>query len=119
MGKISALIILFMYSCLCTAYSQNAGCPDPAANNYDSSITINDGSCSYNNVALPSLRKYNLNTMLNESSGLLWWNNQVWSHNDSGGEPSIYAMDISSNTIQRIVNVINATNVDWEDIAQD
>jgi len=50
--------------------AQLKGCPDPAANNYNSLATVNDGSCTYNSVTLNPKLKYNLNTVINESSGL-------------------------------------------------
>ena len=115
------IIILFiavgLYSLNTNA--QTAGCPDPAATNYDSTVTINNGSCTYNNLTLTPKLKYNLSTTLNETSGLIWWNNRIWTHNDSGNDAAFYAMKASSNAITATVTVTNATNVDWEDIAQD
>ena len=40
----------------------------------------------------------------------------LWSHNDSGEEPVIYAFDVSGKAFGSYV-VSNAENVDWEDIA--
>lgn len=99
--------------------AQIAGCPDPAANNYNSSATVNDGSCTYNDVTLTPKLKFNLDAVLSESSGLLNWKSLIWSHNDSGNGPDIFGMNATSGAIQRRVYVSNATNVDWEDIAQD
>jgi hypothetical protein len=111
-------LIYFAFSFIISK-AQLHGCPDPAANNYDSLVTINDGSCTYNNATLNPKLKYNLNTVLNESSGLIWWKKLFWTHDDSGGQPEIYAMNASTNAIQRTVVLKNATNVDWEDVAQD
>src|SRR5436190_18879143 len=93
--------------------AQVAGCPDPAANNYNSLATVNDGSCTYNDVTLTPTFKFNLNTVLNESSGLLNWKNLIWSHNDSGNGPDIYGMNSTTGVIQRTIFISNATNVDW------
>ncbi len=60
-----------------------------------------------------------LSYTIHESSGLLWWNNQLWTHNDSGGAPALYAIDTSTGKVQKKVVIANATNVDWEDLAQD
>src|SRR4051812_6505196 len=117
MKKILSLI--FFALSFITSKAQLQGCPDPAANNYDSLVTINDGSCTYNSATLNPSLKYNLNTILNESSGLIWWKKLFWTHDDSGGKPEIYAMNVSTNAIQRTVVIKNAANVDWEDIAQD
>src|SRR5690349_7001177 len=114
----SYMLLLFLLTYYISPAQVN-GCPDPAANNYNSAATLNDGSCAYNDVPIKPVLKTNLNTKLNESSGLIWWNNQVWTHNDSGGEPAIYAIDTATGNIIKKVTIANATNVDWEDIAQD
>ena len=113
------LHLLFFVSFVIKINAQVAGCPDPAANNYNALVTINDGSCTYNDITLTPTLKFNLNTVLNESSGLLNWKNLIWSHNDSGNGPDIYGMNSTTGAIQRTVFISNATNVDWEDIAQD
>ncbi len=56
---------------------------------------------------------------INESSGLAcsWWNSGVlWTHNDSGDDAWLYAIDYTGRTLARF-KVLNAVNVDWEDIA--
>ena len=60
-----------------------------------------------------------LSNKVRETSGLIWWNNQVWTHNDSGGDPALFAIDTATGKVLRKVTVTNATNVDWEDITQD
>lgn len=40
----------------------------------------------------------------------------VWTHNDSGGEAELYAVDIQGQLVGR-VSVAGADNVDWEDLA--
>ncbi len=40
----------------------------------------------------------------------------LWTHNDSGGLPRIFAMNLSGNHLG-IFNLLNAENYDWEDIA--
>jgi hypothetical protein len=118
MKKILFSIFLFTFF-FSTLKAQIPGCPDPAANNYNSSATVNDGSCTYSDATINPKLKYNLNTLLNESSGLIWWNKLIWSHNDSGNDPVIYAMNTTTSDMQKTVTLSNATNVDWEDIAQD
>lgn len=63
--------------------------------------------------------KFPLPEVLNESSGAIFFNNKLISHNDSGNENKLYELDTVSGTISRTVTITNATNVDWEDIAQD
>lgn len=56
---------------------------------------------------------------LQESSGLAIESEQVfWSHNDSGGASALTAFD-SSGVALRILNLNNAANIDWEELAQD
>ncbi|HEY2727373.1 MAG TPA: hypothetical protein VGI61_09390, partial [Parafilimonas sp.] len=90
-----------------------------AANNYNDSATVNDGSCTYVQASITPKLKYNLNDTINETSGLLWWNKLIWTHNDSGGQPQLYGLDSSTGNIVRTVTITNAGNIDWEDIAQD
>jgi hypothetical protein len=116
--RITSLLLIF----LCNhskIYAQVYGCPDPAANNYNNVVTVNDGSCTYNNVSINATLNCNLNTAVNETSGLLWWNKQVFTHNDSGGQPDLYIINKSTGDTLKTIAITNATNVDWEDITQD
>lgn len=54
-----------------------------------------------------------------ESSGLIYYNNKLITHNDSGNSPRMYEIDTLSSQIIRTITIDNATNIDWEDIAQD
>ncbi|MGC8865381.1 MAG: hypothetical protein ACP5O2_06630 [Bacteroidales bacterium] len=54
-----------------------------------------------------------------ETSGLIWFNDLFWTHNDSGGQPEIYGLDPHTGKLKVTVVITNAKNVDWEDIAQD
>lgn len=56
---------------------------------------------------------------LDESSGLLFYNNKIITHTDSGGKAELYEIDATMGKVTRTVNITNAENVDWEDIAQD
>ena len=54
-----------------------------------------------------------------ESSGLIWIENRLITHNDSGDGPHLYELDTLSGDVTRTVTVINASAVDWEDITAD
>lgn len=54
-----------------------------------------------------------------ESSGLIFYNNRLITHNDSGNLPRLYEMDTLSSQVIRTIRIDNATNIDWEDITQD
>ena len=56
---------------------------------------------------------------LDETSGLLFYNNKIITHTDSGGKAELYAINPKSGAITKTVRITNATNVDWEDITQD
>src|SRR5690606_14700262 len=56
---------------------------------------------------------------LDETSGLLFYNNTFITHTDSGGKAELYEVNPTTGAITRTVEITNATNGDWEDIAQD
>ena len=56
---------------------------------------------------------------INETSGLIYFNGRLVTHNDSGNNPELYEIDQTSGAIVRTVTIANASNNDWEDIAQD
>jgi hypothetical protein len=60
-----------------------------------------------------------LDPVLSESSGLLWLNDKVITHNDSGNEPALYELDTLSGMVTRKITVGNASNNDWEDLTAD
>lgn len=63
--------------------------------------------------------KFALPSILSESSGVIYFNNKLITHNDSGGENALYEVDVVSGLVTRTITISNATNVDWEDITQD
>jgi hypothetical protein len=58
-----------------------------------------------------------LGDTLHQTSGLIYWNDAFWSHNDAEGD-EIFSLD-STGRLKRIVNVYRATYGNWEDMAQD
>jgi hypothetical protein len=56
---------------------------------------------------------------LNETSGLINLDGEIWTHTDNGGETELYQINLMNGNIIRTVEVHNANNVDWEDIACD
>ncbi len=98
--------------------AQTSGCTDPLANNFNSSATQNDGSCTYNQALVTPISSFNLAGNLTETSGLISWNNQIWTHNDSD-DLNIYALDTSNGNILQTYSLQGVTNTDWEEISQD
>ena len=56
---------------------------------------------------------------LKETSGLVFWRNSLWTHNDSGGDPVIFRVDTATGNILQKITLKGATNRDWEDITHD
>lgn len=95
------------------------GCTDPLANNYDNQAMINDGSCEYptTNYSLQEIAV--LPNQVLETSGLAFFDNQLWTHNDAGNEDKIYQIDTTDGSILNTVIIANSNNKDWEDLAED
>lgn len=60
----------------------------------------------------------NLDKQIFETSGLVYFNGSLWTHNDSGNENAIYKLDTKGNILKKVL-IANAVNADWEDITQD
>ncbi|MDC1492725.1 T9SS C-terminal target domain-containing protein [Flavobacteriaceae bacterium] len=85
-------------------------CTEPQRNS-----PITEDLNSFNELALVTL----LDNLVDESSGLVFLNNNLITFNDSGGNNSLYEIDIANGNVIRTVNITNATNYDWEDITID
>jgi hypothetical protein len=61
-----------------------------------------------------------LHDKLNETSGLAFANqHNVYVHNDSGKKPELYEISLATGEIVREVEIENARNKDWEELAAD
>jgi hypothetical protein len=100
------------------AKAQKSGCTDRLAINYDQSATINDGSCRYNPANIAPLAGLNLDGVLSETSGMIFWENQFWTHNDNN-DTNIYALDTLYGKIVKRWPLRHIRNTDWEEISQD
>jgi hypothetical protein len=63
--------------------------------------------------------KFELPTIVKETSGLLFLNGKIITHNDSGDAANLYEIDSLTGNLLRTININNATNIDWEDISED
>ncbi len=112
-------MIGFIGLLLISYYSQaQYGCTDPLATNYNPSATINDGSCVYPPTTANAQYITDLPTV-SETSGLAWHQNQLWTHDDSGGPASIFLLDTATGKVLKTVVIDNYPNIDWEDITTD
>tara|TARA_R110002096_G_scaffold279167_6_gene473417 strand:+ start:1323 stop:2450 length:1128 start_codon:yes stop_codon:yes gene_type:complete len=66
-----------------------------------------------------AVEKFALPANLSESSGAIFFNNKLITHNDSRGENKLFELDTITEQVTRTVAISNATNIDWEDITQD
>lgn len=71
------------------------------------------------NSSIKVINVTSLDKVIGETSGIINFNGRVITHNDSGGKPNLYEIDITNGEIKRTVVIKNAQNVDWEDICQD
>jgi hypothetical protein len=106
--------VLFINS----AKAQIYGCTDPLASNYNSISTRNDGSCIYNPASITPTVSFNLVNNLSETSGLIKWDNKLWTHNDNE-DVNIYALDTINGNVIRSLPLSSTVNKDWEEISQD
>lgn len=111
---------VLLYSLLLIINNTNAqpGCTDVKATNYNASATTNDGSCRYNGANISPIATKNLDNALIETSGLIFWNNTLWSHNDDA-DTKLYSIDTSNASIIQSYTLTNTVNKDWEEISQD
>ena len=110
-------IILFFLLITTSNYSQISGCMDSSAKNFNPNATNKDGSCIYACVKIKPEISLKLNDTLRETSGLIAFDNLLWTHNDDH-DTNIYGMD-SNGKIQKKIKLDNLKNTDWEEISQD
>ena len=100
------------------AIAQISGCTDKLALNYNSSATLNDGSCIYNPANIKPLGSLTMEETISETSGLILWNNYLWTHNDNR-DTNIYMLDTLYGRIVQAYPLTGIENKDWEEISQD
>lgn len=111
-------LAVYFFILIKNCLAQLPGCTDPMAINYNPAATINDGSCNYSeNVVYPDAT-FDISDLVPETSGLILWNNNIWTHNDNF-DINLYAIDPSEGTILRNIPLSGTTNKDWEEISQD
>ncbi len=73
------------------------------------------------NTLVPSniTKLFELPSMIGESSSLINMDNQLWTHNDRGGEAKLYQIDKKNGSVLKTVTINNATNYDWEELTFD
>jgi hypothetical protein len=115
MKKILLLLILFASN---YAIKAQTGCTDPNASNYNVNAIVNNGSCIYNDVSATVNTSIILNQNVLETSGLIDWNNFLYTHNDNT-DTAIYKLNKISGAIVQSLPLNTVQNIDWEEISQD
>ncbi len=116
--KSLCLLITFFAIATQQVSGQVSGCTDPLSRNYNPNATVNDGSCSYVSASLSAVNSVNLPVAVKETSGLLLWNNALYTHNDNT-DTTLYSINVLTGSVGGVLPVIGTTNADWEDIDQD
>jgi hypothetical protein len=120
---LSHRFILIGVCVLLNSYAQQSlaqifGCTDAVANNYSATATQNDGSCTYANATISPLTSVSLGSALVETSGLIFWNSSLWTHNDNS-DLNVYSIDTLTGAILQSTSITGTLNTDWEEISQD
>ena len=105
---------LFQFSC----QVRTSGCTDPRAENYDPSATENNGSCTYEPTMIIPESSTPLDPVLFETSGLIVWEDLVWTHNDDT-DTKLYGLDPVTGKVVKEYSLNGVDNNDWEELAQD
>lgn len=108
-------IVFFFFSCI--IHAQISDCTDSQAKNYNSLANINNGNCEYQNFKTRPQYAIKLSDSLKETSGLIAFDNLLWTHNDDH-DKTIYGLD-SLGKIQKKIILDKTINHDWEEISQD
>ena len=100
-----------------TSVGQIQGCTDVEAKNYNPNAIINDGSCIYARTKLKPISSIQINDTIKETSGLIYWENKLWTMNDDK-DTHLYSIDTTGINLQKH-HLAKVKNKDWEAISQD
>lgn len=114
--KLFFLVLLLMVAELCIA--QTCGCTDPMAINYDSNATVNDGNCEYEATTIDTNVVGTLDSQIEGTSTLFYWNNGYWTYNDHN-DNCLYRIDSNNASIMETLCINGLSNYDTEEISQD
>jgi hypothetical protein len=101
-----------------SGYAQISGCTDSQATNYNPKATANNGSCIYEDTIVAPTSSINLPEKLQETSGLLFWDNKLITHNDSN-DTNLYTINPETGEITQEFDLRGTKNTDWEETTQD
>ena len=110
----SSLLFVMAEGCL----AQVCGCTDPLATNYNAKATVNDGGCVYAPTIINATELGMLDSLLEGSSSLIYWNDGYWTFNDHK-DNFLYRIDSSNAAVLETLCVKKIKNFDMEEISQD
>ncbi len=116
--KVLPFLSLFAITISNSVSAQVSGCTDPLSTNYNPLAEINDGSCTYASQSIAPVSSILLSDTLQETSGLIQWSNQIWTHNDNT-DTNLYAINEGNGTVRTIMALPEVENMDWEEVSQD
>ncbi|TFH22549.1 MAG: T9SS C-terminal target domain-containing protein [Bacteroidia bacterium] len=108
------VLLIFLEGC----NSSGRGCKDPLANNLEVEAAENDGGYTYDEVWIRPRKSLALSESLKGTSGLLFWEGSLWTHNDNA-DTRLYELDTSSGAIREDYLLEGVENTNWEDMDQD
>ena len=123
-GIVAAFAAKLFFSCCLSMLlmghitAQHLGCTDSLAINYDSLATQNNGSCMYSPELVSVLSSWDLPESMIETSGLIIWDERIWTHNDDT-DINLYAFDTTDVQNYQAYPLTGTVNIDWEEISQD
>jgi hypothetical protein len=115
--KFQLHIISFCWIIFQNTTSAQSGCIDVLAKNFNAKATENDGSCCYKKLKIKEFNSFVLSDTLNETSGLVEWENHLYTHNDDT-DLHIYQLNKNGFIVKKI-KLEGIKNKDWEEISQD
>ncbi|RYG32539.1 MAG: hypothetical protein EOO01_34145, partial [Chitinophagaceae bacterium] len=62
---------------------------------------------------------FTIDSKIPEASGLVLWNGLFWTHNDSGRQAALFAVDTTTGAIKKTFTFSGVVNRDWEELTQD
>ena len=61
----------------------------------------------------------NLPSKVDESSGIIYWNGKIWTHNDSKKQAALFEVNPTDGELISTLPIATLSNQDWEEVAQD